>query len=454
MAVIPQKVLFTWDQLDQQDDLLRLHLVLDAIPDESLVEWLERRRGHGRNDYPVRAMWNALLAGIVFQHVSIESLRRELQRNPALRQICGFHALGLSAQVPTASAFSRFLVLLMDCQSQVDAMFNQIVDRLKEKLPDLGQHLAGDSKAIPSHGRPHAQDPNDQTNGDSNPSGPGRRRDTDADWGKKTRRGVHKDGTAWEKVTKWFGYKLHLIVDSRYELPVAYQVTEASASDIVPMRDQVLPALHGRHPELIERCEAAMFDRGYDDTSLIVQLQEDYVVDPIIDKRNSWQHGKDTMAVPNQPGVYYDQKGQVFCWSHEDGQRHTMAYGGYEKDRESQKFRCPARHYGQTCASLDTCRIGSGSGQVRVPLSIDRRVFTSVARSSHRWKKLYAERSAVERVNGRIDQNLGFERHYIRGKKKMTLRVGLALVVMLAMALGRIEQDQAEHMRSLVRPAA
>src|SRR5690606_9606543 len=133
---------------------------------------------------------------------------------------------------------------------------------------------------------------------------------------------------------------------------------------------------------------------------------------------------------------------------------HAMAYGGYEKDRASQKFRCPARHYGQSCASSETCRIGSGSGQVRVPLSIDRRVFTPVARSSHRWKKLYAERSAVERMNGRIDQNLGFERHYIRGKKKMTLRVGLALVVTLAMALGRIEQDQTEHMRSLVRPAA
>ncbi|WP_209262627.1 hypothetical protein, partial [Thiorhodococcus minor] len=24
-------------------------------------------RGHGRDDYPVRAMWNALLAGIVYQ---------------------------------------------------------------------------------------------------------------------------------------------------------------------------------------------------------------------------------------------------------------------------------------------------------------------------------------------------------------------------------------------------
>ena len=33
-------------------------LVLDALPDEPLTQLLERRRGHGRNDYPVRPMWN------------------------------------------------------------------------------------------------------------------------------------------------------------------------------------------------------------------------------------------------------------------------------------------------------------------------------------------------------------------------------------------------------------
>jgi hypothetical protein len=30
----------------------------------------------------------------------------------------------------------------------------------------------------------------------------------------------------------WFGYKLHLIVDANYELPVAYELTKASSSDV------------------------------------------------------------------------------------------------------------------------------------------------------------------------------------------------------------------------------
>ncbi len=35
-------------------------------------------------------MWNSILTGIVFEHVSIESLRRELNRNAQLREICRF----------------------------------------------------------------------------------------------------------------------------------------------------------------------------------------------------------------------------------------------------------------------------------------------------------------------------------------------------------------------------
>ena len=39
---------------------------------------------------PVATMWRALLAGVVFQHESIESLLRELRRNPALLTLCEF----------------------------------------------------------------------------------------------------------------------------------------------------------------------------------------------------------------------------------------------------------------------------------------------------------------------------------------------------------------------------
>jgi len=90
---------------------------------------------------------------------------------------------------------------------------------------------------------------------------------------------------------------------------------------------------------------------------------------------------------------------------------------------------------------------------IRVPLETDRRIFTPIARHTAKWSKAYARRTSVERVNSRLDCVLGFEQHTIRGLKKMKTRVTLALIVMLAMALGRIEADQAELMRSMTAPA-
>ncbi|MDQ0415592.1 transposase [Mesobacillus stamsii] len=206
MAIISQMSLFSWKELGELGDLNRLRLVLDYMPDEELMKKLEKNRGKGRDDYPVRAMWNSVLAGIVFQHDNVEKLRRELGRNGQLRDMCGFEG-----QVPTSSAYTRFLKTLMDHEELVDQLFERLVQGITHLLPDFGKHLAMDSKGIPSF----AKHKNKEEMEDG-------RRDLDADYGRKDYRGVHKDGRPWEKIVKWFGYKLHLVVDATYELPVTF----------------------------------------------------------------------------------------------------------------------------------------------------------------------------------------------------------------------------------------
>jgi hypothetical protein len=127
-----------------------------------------------------------------------------------------------------------------------------------------------------------------------------------------------------------------------------------------------------------------------------------------------------------------------------------MAFGGFEKDRGALKYRCPALHYGFECKSCNRCPV---TGAVRIKLSQDRRIFTPIARSSYRWKQLYRKRTSVERVNSRLDVCFCFEQHFIRGQKKMKLRMSLALVVMLAMALGRVKDKHKDRIRSLVQAA-
>ncbi len=109
MATIPQPLLFSWTEIENLGDLSRLKLLLESLPDEDLMLELESARGNGRDDYPIRAMWNSLLSGIVFQHPSIESLRRELSRNAQLRQLCGFDLVRGDKQVPASWVYTRNL---------------------------------------------------------------------------------------------------------------------------------------------------------------------------------------------------------------------------------------------------------------------------------------------------------------------------------------------------------
>ena len=232
MAMPLQPYLFDWHQVESSSDLDRLRLVLGVLPDEALVLSLEKLRGKGRDDYPVRAVWNSLVAGIVFQHPSIEALRRELQRNGELRALCGFNPLLGMKAVPTDSNYSRFLTNLLGMEESVRAMFHQLVEDLRKALPDLGKYQAIDGKAIPSVAAPQSKEKRAQKDADkaAKKLQPDRRREDDADWGVKTYRGTHKDGSSWEKVTKWFGFELHLLVDSQYELPLNYKVTKASVA--------------------------------------------------------------------------------------------------------------------------------------------------------------------------------------------------------------------------------
>jgi hypothetical protein len=441
MATIQQKQLFVWNDLENLGDLERLKLVLDYIPDEKLVTKLEEQRNNGRDKYPVRAVWNSILAGVVYQHISIESLRRELLRNAQLRQICGFDVLSGIKSVPTSMAYSRFLKNLLENESLIKEMFNTLVSMLKELLPDLGKYLAFDGKGIESIANgSKKRDVLKLTD---------RRSDSDADWGVKKYSGKRPDGSMWSKVKSWFGYRLHLIVDAKYELPISYEVTKASKAE-GPVIDKLFSGLYEKHEDILEKCDYAIGDRGYDDGKRITYLWDKCKIKPVIDIRNQWKYKDETKIITGYWNAVYNFKGDVFCVCPKTGCMRSMAFGGFEKRRECLKYRCPAIHYGLECDGIEVCSLGKS---IRVSLSENRRIFTPIARSSYKWKKIYKMRTSTERVNSRLDVSFGFENHFIRGLSKMKARCGIALCVMLSMALGRIKEKKEDLIRSLVKRA-
>ena len=438
MAIIPQRQLFSWKEIENLADLERFSLLLKYLPDEQLMQSLESGRGKGRDDYPIRAMWNSILAAVVYQHTSIESLRRELMRNAQLRQLCGFDLLRGIAAVPSSDAYTNLLKRLVAHMDMIDSVFCELVDRLSELLEGFGQVLAIDSKAIKSRARRVS------TRGSVDLRG-----EIDADKGFKTYRGRRSDGSSWERIKSWFGFKLHLIVDAEYELPVAYGVTKASACDLT-FGKEMIEDLAVERPSVLENAQLFLGDKAYDDTDLITRLWDEHNIKPVIDIRDLWKVDG-ARLVHGQTNVSHDYRGTVYCHCPVQWVKRPMAFGGFEKDRGTLKYRCGARHYGLECAGRQRCHI---SDNIRIDIESNRRVFTPLARSSYKWKTMYKKRSAVERVNSRMDESFGFEKHFIRGGSKMKVRCGLALIVMLGMAYGRVRQKQYERMRSLVTSAA
>jgi transposase len=194
----------------------RLVLVLEALPAEKLIVALEREHWTVRKGYAVRGMWSALIAGLLFQCHSLAEVVRLLERDKDARMMCGFS----KDSIPSEDALSRFLKKLVRHEDLLEECFVSMVERLRELLPGFGSKLAVDSTDIKAYSDGHRRN----------------RSDPDASWGAKG--SSHPTGPVVEckagakkgkqrDLYYWFGYKLHLVVDALYELPVSFIVTPA-----------------------------------------------------------------------------------------------------------------------------------------------------------------------------------------------------------------------------------
>ncbi len=425
MNIIPQMKLFEESDFENLGDLERLKTVLDALEDGKLIHRLYRIRGKGRNDWPCEAMWNSFIASFLFEHETIESLLRELRRNKQLRTLCGFEPKAVKQKdgsikiyvAPSASAYSKFLKNLMSCQEELNEMFTGLVLYMYENLEHFGETLMVDGKAIQSFGTKTSRNKKSGCRGEH-----------DADWCQKQYSASGPNGEKVVKTKRWFGFRLHLIADAAYEIPVSFSVTKASNSEKTETQ-KLLEETEKLHREWLEDCKYFLGGKGYDSTKLITWLEGKGIA-PIIDIRNCWKDGEETHQYRDTQLVY-NYKGDVW-YVEEDGKKTELIYKGYDKSTDSLRYGFkPQRH---------DKRI------FRIKCGEDRRIFTPVARSSHKWKRIYKKRTGVERINGRIDRDYKFEKHTIRGLEKMTMFITVTFLVYMGMAKAKIQSGETEHL--------
>ncbi|MFW5870055.1 MAG: transposase [Candidatus Sumerlaeota bacterium] len=449
MAIIEQN-LFSWQVVESSTEIQRFQAILATTPDEALMRTLEAERRGRRNDWPIRAMWNALIAMVVFRHDSIASLRRELERNGELRQACGFALQRREVLVngekrlrplaPSKDAFRRFIKKLAAHLDLVTEIFQALTEGLADELPDFGRYLATDGKAIRA----------------------ARSDDPDADWGAK--RQGNPDGDEQAEITRtWLGYKVHMVCDATYELPVTFRLTEGSRGES-PLLKEMVEDIDAHQPKVLDRTKVMCGDRGFDDGEDKRWLAEVYGIAPIIPARDMTQGRYEPLDDEHHDTIYVSPTGCVACRVRpfdEDVEKQfaPMTFMGYEHDRQTLKFRCPAAAWGIECENQDACaasaavKAGTYGRVVRVKLDTNRRLFGPVYSHSNKFADLYAMRTSVERLFARLDHMYGFERHHTVGLKAMKVRTTLAMIAMQATALNWIKAGKDERMRTQ-RPAA
>ena len=417
MSYCAQSRLFSFsDFFSEGDDNHRLLLVLDSLDDDELIGKLSRERKGRRNRYPLRVLWQSLIAGKVYGIATVNGLIRELIRNESLRKVVGIGNIGL---VPKPWQFSRFFTKLSEPENlaMIKGIFDSSVDSLKELLPDLGESLAIDGTEVSSWSNRYAKEKSDK----------------DAGWGVKT----YKRDDGSEKKHCWYGYNLELVVDTKYEIPVNFELLPANVGEC-PRLPIILGETKRLHPDF--DIKYVMGDKGYDSRDNCKYVLYDLEALPVIKMRRTLAD-RDA-AFPGEV-CHCTELGTPICECAE-----KMVYAG--RDGKYLKFRCPkhAEELGGPCSVSRYGRV------LKISISENERRWPGLWRESKKFKRLYNRRTSVERVNSRLKEHLCLDEQHVRGLAKTTVNASLSLLVMVGGALAMAKNRRMDNLRQVVGLAA
>jgi len=214
--------------------------------------------------------------------------------------------------------------------------------------------------------------------------------DHDARWGTKS-----KDYT-------FFGYKVHLIVDAKSQLPLDVKVT---------------PGNEGDSPSM---------DSAYDSYENYRFVIEDIGAAPIIalNPRNRADAITDC-------SLYLSDDGTFTCFA---GFR--VVYWGKDKKRGRLKFRCPAALGKCQCLFRSSCSLSPYGRTFYLHPERDYRLIGPIPRGSDIWQERYNARTSVERAYSEEKGSHRLANPRVRGLTNVKTHVYLALCAQVIKRIG------------------
>jgi Transposase DDE domain len=274
-----------------------LSRLLDSPEIRRLIADLEATRWTGRPGYPIRAMVGMALAKSMYAIPTWTRTVALVKEHPALAAV-----IAPDGDVPSVYACYRFTGKLRDHTDLLQGCIARVLKELKKGNPLLGWNVAIDASDMPAY-----------ANGQrfKYKNGPERKKysDPDASWG-------HRSAVSTRKGGGFYGYRLHMAVCAKTDLPLAWKV-ETGKMNESPTVAPLLDKLHG----LGINPETCALDKGYDGKA-VYDACEERDIRPIICL-------KQTARVKR--GDHKPPKCEHGEWR----------FAGADFDRKAAKWRCP-----------------------------------------------------------------------------------------------------------------
>jgi hypothetical protein len=350
--------------------------IFDSPEIARLIAELEATRWTGRPGYPLRAMIGMALAKSLYAIPTWTRTVALVREHPGL-------LAALGSECPSVYACYRFTAKLRNHAPLLERCIADVVRALKKANPVLGWDVAIDASDMPAY-----------ANGQRFVSKGGRERapeeysDPDASWG-------HRSAVSTRKGGGFYGYRLHMAVCSKTDLPLAWRVETARDHETL----SVAPLLDKLHTLGIDP-ETCALDKGYNNNRVYADCSDRSIAQVI--------------PLRKTPDVTRGMDKPPCC---EHGE---WRFAGADRKRKASKWRCPA-------------------GECK-PASVwvaEARLHPLIPRERLRWKGLYRGRASVERSFGRLKNEWALAPLRVRGIERVRLHANLTILSQLACALSR-----------------
>jgi len=186
-----------------------------ASPEVSrLIDELQATRWTGRPGYPLRAMIGMALAKSLYSLPTWTRTVALVREHSALAAV-----IAPNGETPSVYACYRFTAKLREHAPMLERCIADVIRALKKANPLFGWDVAIDASDMPAYAKGMNIDELE----------PEERADPNASWG-------HRSAISTRKGGGFYGYKLHMAVCSKTDLPLAWRVETARTNETRPSR--------------------------------------------------------------------------------------------------------------------------------------------------------------------------------------------------------------------------